>query len=208
MNTPNIDSNKRRLDTTITTRPLLHAPLPSPFSSSSSTKTLYITATTPYIPTVKRVRKLLSEVVKREKQSAASLHKARGGRGARHAEANGRLEAKVVEAEIAGAAGGSNRNNDGAKGGMGGGGKGKRGEEIYLKATGRAIPRALEIGVHFQAEEDCWVRVEMGSVSAIDDIELRGRTAEEEGVGEVEADDVPETRIRMLSSITVSIGLK
>lgn len=80
------------------------------------------------------------------------------------------------------------------------------GEEVYLKATGRAIPRALELGVKFQGEEDCRVRVEMGSVKAIDDVEVRGG-GEVEG-GEEEADDVPETRIRTLSTVTVCIGLK
>jgi ribonuclease P/MRP protein subunit POP7 len=53
----------------------------------------------------------------------------------------------------------------------------------------------------------------MGNVSAIDDIEVESRDARgEEGPGEpgdeAEADDVPETRIRTLSSVTVSIGLK
>ncbi|RYN31386.1 hypothetical protein AA0113_g3294 [Alternaria arborescens] len=200
-------------NTKIVTRPLLHAPLSSPFSSSGSAKTLYITATTPYIPTVKRVRKLLNEVVKREKQSANSLNKARG-RGGRYAEANGRLEARDVEAEIVGEMGrtGSSNNNVGNRG-IVGQGKDKGREEIYLKATGRAIPRALELGLHFQSEEDCWVMIEMGNVSAIDDIEVESRDARgEEGPGEpgdeAEADDVPETRIRTLSSVTVSIGLK
>jgi ribonuclease P/MRP protein subunit POP7 len=108
-----------------------------------------------------------------------------------------------VEAEIVGETG---------RGGADGGGNGK-GEQVYLKATGRAIPRALEMGLHFQAEEDCWVKVEMGNVSAIDDIEVKSRTAEDEGGEEgnhqaEEADDVPETRIRMLSSVSVTIGLK
>jgi ribonuclease P/MRP protein subunit POP7 len=71
----------------------------------------------------------------------------------------------------------------------------------------------LELGLHFQSEEDCWVKIEMGNVSAIDDIEVESRDARgEEGPGEpgdeAEADDVPETRIRTLSSVTVSIGLK
>jgi ribonuclease P/MRP protein subunit POP7 len=163
------------------------------------------------------VRKLLNEVVKREKQSAASLQKAKG-RGGRYAEANGRLEARDVEAEIAGAisrADGNNRN--GSNGGIGGGGQLKAKEQVYLKATGRAIPRVLEIGLHFQTEKDCWVKVEMGSVSAIDDIEVKRRTgtaevgtreAEAEAEEEAEADDVPETRIRTLSSVIVTIGLK
>ena len=162
---------------------------------------------------MKRVRKLLNEVVKREKQSANSLNKARG-RGGRYAEANGRLEARDVEAEIVGEMGrtGSSNNNVGNRGTVGQG-KHKGREEIYLKATGRAIPRALELGLHFQSEEDCWVKIEMGNVSAIDDIEVESRDARgEEEPGEpgdeAEADDVPETRIRTLSSVTVSIGLK
>jgi ribonuclease P/MRP protein subunit POP7 len=123
-----------------------------------------------------------------------------------------------VEAEIAGEMGrmGGSSGNKGSGGGGNGTGNGRgEGEEIYLKATGRAIPRALEVGLHFQAEDDCWVKVEMGSVSAIDDIEVKSQTAEDEGgeegkggQAEKEVDDIPETRIRMVSSVTVTIGLK
>lgn len=82
------------------------------------------------------------------------------------------------------------------------------GEEVYLKATGRAIPRALELGVKFQGEEDCRVRVEMGSVQAIDDVEVKLRAeGEREGEGEGNEEEVPETRIRTLSTVTVCIGL-
>lgn len=75
---------------------------------------------------------------------------------------------------------------------------------MYLKATGRAIPRALELGVKFQAEEDCRVRVEMGSVKAIDDVEV---VAGAEGEGSQGVEEVPETQIRTLSTVTVCIGL-
>jgi ribonuclease P/MRP protein subunit POP7 len=62
----------------------------------------------------------------------------------------------------------------------------------------------LELGVYFQDDigGDCVVRVEMGSVKAIDDVEVHG---DEGGVGE---EAVPETRMRNVSSVTVSIGLK
>ena len=73
---------------------------------------------------------------------------------------------------------------------------------VYLKATGRAIPRALELGVKFQGEEDCVVRVEMGNVRAVDDVEVR------EGEGQEGEEEVPETRIRTLSTVTVCIGLR
>lgn len=55
-------------------------------------------------------------------------------------------------------------------------GAGSMGEKVYLKATGRAIPRALELGVQFQGEEsgEYVVKVEMGSVKAVDDVEVAG----------------------------------
>ncbi|EDU50112.1 Rpp20 domain containing protein [Pyrenophora tritici-repentis] len=185
----------------ISTRPLLHPALPTPHSSSASPKTIYITATTPYIPCVKRVRKLLADITKREKQSAASLDSRAGGaaRGGQHGakvlEANGRLEAKDVERNVAEEA--SKKGEARKVGGM-----------VYLKATGRAIPRALEIGLHFQEDESCRVRVELGNVKAVDDIEVKSGATEQEQQAEGEADDdIPETRIRTLSSVTVSIGL-
>lgn len=88
--------------------------------------------------------------------------------------------------------------------------KDKDKEKVYLKASGRAIPRALEIGVYFQAEEDCAVKIEMGSVRVIDDIVVRdGPEADSDGGQDgVEDMDVPETRIRTISSVTVSVWLK
>lgn len=110
-------------------------------------------------------------------------------------EANGRLAPRDVEAGIADAAAGGGRGK--GRGSVGG-------EMVYLKATGRAIPRALELGVKFQGEEDCVVRVEMGNVRAVDDVEVREPAGQEEE-GE---EEVPETRIRTLSTVTVCIGLR
>ncbi|KAF1365780.1 hypothetical protein EJ07DRAFT_150277 [Lizonia empirigonia] len=186
-------------NTTISKRPLLHPALPSPFASATSPKTLYITATSPFTPTCKRVRALLVQMQKRVAQSASDLRGGRknglgSGRGAgKILLATGRLAARDVEASIAA------RAREGGKSG------GRGGEEVYLKATGRAIPRALELGVRFQGEEDCRVRVEMGSVKAIDDVEVK--EGGEEGVNAQE-EEVPETRIRTLSTVTVCIGLK
>ena len=145
------------------------------------------------------MRKLLAHITKRQKQSAASLNSSlAGARGvqpsAKALEANGRLEAKDVERSVAEEAGKT-------------GGARKAGEMVYLKATGRAIPRALEIGLQFQGDESCRVRVDLGSVKAIDDIEVKSTPLTEGAVEEDADDDVPETRIRTLSSVTVSIGL-
>ncbi|KAL1656647.1 hypothetical protein SLS61_000443 [Didymella pomorum] len=183
---------------TITKRPLLHPAIPTPFASAESPKVLYVTRTTPFIPTCKRVRSLLTQIAKRSTQSA-NENRGRGFRGKARGklEANGRLSAQDVEASIASAA------SQGK--GTGKGNSALGGEEVYLKATGRAIPRALELGVKFQGEEDCRVRVEMGSVKAIDDVEI-GPSLEEKGEGEGE-EEVPETRIRTLSTVTVRIGL-
>jgi ribonuclease P/MRP protein subunit POP7 len=118
---------------------------------------------------------------------------------------------------------------------------------VYVKAAGKAIPRVLSVGNHFQGQVDCEVQVEMGTVCAIDDIEVLpseaggkgegdgdedismmhvgqdGQGGEQKENGEVEKtagkmtkkgrnvipeEDVPETRIRTLSAVTVSIWLK
>ncbi|PVI03359.1 hypothetical protein DM02DRAFT_726555 [Periconia macrospinosa] len=203
-------------------RPLLHPAPPSPFASSSSPKTLYITHTSPFISTVKRVRRLLSEISKRQQQSASSQRHSRfrqrhnnTQQRSKPLEANGRLQPADVEREIAE--------------GIGQSAVAVGDEEVFLKATGRAIERALQFGVHFQGEDDCKVRIEMGSVQAIDDIQIPrkkkgGRDDEEEKKGDGEGgkegskkqksaktlqdEDIPENRMRTLSSITVAVGLK
>ncbi|KAJ4985295.1 hypothetical protein SVAN01_09240 [Stagonosporopsis vannaccii] len=204
---------------TLTKRPLLHPALPSPFSASSNPKILYITASSPFIPACKRIRSLLSQIAKRgaQAESAASgrgKHGAHRG-GKRALEANGHLTPQDVEASIASAAT-TMSHLQGRGRGRGRGKESVGGEEVYLKATGRAIPRALELGVKFQGEEDCRVRVEMGNVKAIDDVEVRLRPqdgkdglegGEKEGEGGGDVEEVPETRIRTLSTVTVCIGL-
>lgn len=96
-------------------------------------------------------------------------------------------------------------------------------EEVFVKATGRAIYRALEIAWFFQqqkgSEGEFTVRVKTGSVSAVDDI-IEGipSTAEGQKMEDVqtevdaevsqEDEDLPETRLRQTSSIEVAIGFK
>ncbi|KAF9735519.1 hypothetical protein PMIN03_006840 [Paraphaeosphaeria minitans] len=183
----------------ITKRPLHHPAIPTPFASSDHPKTIYISHSTPFVPTLKRIRRLLLEISKRQTQSQAAQPRHRPqGRPRKPLVSNGRLAPEDVERDIA---------EEGRDKGAG-----ERGEDVYVKATGRAIERALRIGVHFQGESDCRVTVEMGSVMAVDDIELRQEGEEEEGKGSRAKDDVeeevPETRVRMVSSVTVAVGLR
>ena len=78
---------------------------------------------------------------------------------------------------------------------------GAGGEEVVVKATGKAIERALQVAVWFQGQEDVLVRVRTGSVGAVDDVVLRGGGEE----GEVE---VEESRVRRASVLEVGISLR
>ncbi|KAF2022302.1 hypothetical protein BU24DRAFT_488541 [Aaosphaeria arxii CBS 175.79] len=203
-------------NTEITKRPLLRPAIPSPFASAASPKIVYLKPTSPFVPATKRVRALLSEIEKRHRQSLAAQKTK--GLGARDAlAANGRLDHKAVERAIA----------EGSESRGGGGKRGIGEEEVFVKASGKAIPRALAVGNWFQRERDCVVRVEIGSVSAIDDIEVIP-TVKDATVGEAmdvdgevsakgggstaqvadDDDEVPETRIRTLSTVTVAISLR
>ncbi|OAL56950.1 hypothetical protein IQ07DRAFT_638337 [Pyrenochaeta sp. DS3sAY3a] len=176
----------------ISKRPLLHPAIPTPHSSSSSPKTLYITASSPFVPALKRIRALLAATAAREAQAQAAL--AGGNTRRANVRASGKLAPGAVERDIAGQAAKRTGKTE------------REREKVYVKATGRAIPRALEIGVAMQGEGDCGVMVEMGNVSAVDDIEIQDGGGG--GAGDAGGEEVPETRIRKLSAVTVSIWLK
>ena len=71
-------------------------------------------------------------------------------------------------------------------------------EEVLVKATGKAIEKALQVALYFQGQEDCVVRLRTGSVGAVDDVIAK----------EGEEEDVPETRIRRTSMLEVGISLR
>jgi ribonuclease P/MRP protein subunit POP7 len=48
----------------------------------------------------------------------------------------------------------------------------KRGEEVVVKATGRAIEKALSVALYFSKQDDTKVRLRTGEVGAVDDIEM------------------------------------
>jgi len=106
-------------------------------------------------------------------------------------------------------------------------------EEVTLKATNKAIERALGLALFFQGQEDCRVRLKTGSVGVIDDIVVdekpgEGKTGGKSSEAEKDASDdvvmnngheadeprekvdeeLPETQIRQVSVIEVGISLR
>ena len=71
-------------------------------------------------------------------------------------------------------------------------------EEVLVKATGKAIEKALQVALYFQAQKDCMVKLKTGSVGAVDDV------IAEEG----QEEEVPDTRIRRTSMLEVGISLR
>ena len=51
-------------------------------------------------------------------------------------------------------------------------------EEVTLKGTGRAIEKVLGLGLYFQGQDDCQIRLRTGTVGVVDDIvELEDTTS-------------------------------
>lgn len=74
-------------------------------------------------------------------------------------------------------------------------GKGRDGqqEEVIVKATGRAIEKALNIALYFQKQDDCKAVLRTGEVGAVDDIEVDGEES---------------ARVRKASVLEVGITLR
>ncbi|KAL8675213.1 MAG: hypothetical protein Q9168_000333 [Polycauliona sp. 1 TL-2023] len=193
----------------ITKRPLLRPAIPSPYTSSASPKVIYISAKTPFISAVKRVRKLLHLIDKRE------VGKVDLGDGRK-----GKETLRVLEGHSQAS--------------------GKEPEEVILKATNRAIEKALGLGIFFQGQGDVRVRLRTGSVGAVDDIVVEEQKPREkkngitgkttENLEKAGADDctgevnegleeetetvgtgdavIPETQIRKVSVLEIGISLK
>ncbi|KAK4965657.1 hypothetical protein LTR66_012096 [Elasticomyces elasticus] len=142
-------------NTRVQKRPLLRPAIPSPYAGASSEKVVYISSRTPFMSAVKRVQKLLSLADKRAVQSQTNLYRnnsRKRKRGSRDAGTT-REDCDGID-EIAALV--EQRRRDG--------------EKVVLKATGKAIEKALGIGLWFQSKEEYRVRITTGSVGAIDDI--------------------------------------
>ncbi|EKD11992.1 hypothetical protein MBM_09855 [Drepanopeziza brunnea f. sp. 'multigermtubi' MB_m1] len=136
---PKLPSNQK-----IQKRPLLHAPVASVRASSQTPKIIYVSASTPFISTVKRVRAYLSEI---ESRASGPLSINDGPR-------------ELLKGIQNGVGGGSAR--------------GKRGEEVLIKGTGRAIEKVVRMAAYWGRQSDVVVRVGTGSVGAVDDVVARG----------------------------------
>lgn len=196
----------------MTKRPLLHPPIPSKYASNTLQKPVYISAKTPFMSAVKRVQRLLAQVEKREMQSATSLIKnesrkrKRGGYGM-----SGRDQGEEEMSEIAKVAAKLAEGNEGKA-------EGEGKVEVVLKATGKAIAKAMSLGVWFQDKEEYGILVRTGTVGAIDDITIEEEEVEKGGEDEMDVDgaqtrdkkdddvgEVPETRIRYASTIEIAV---
>ncbi|KAI9779827.1 MAG: hypothetical protein M1839_007140 [Geoglossum umbratile] len=182
-------------------RPLLHPPIASPNSGRGTQKVVYISSNTPFISAVKRVRKLLKGIDKRD------ISNDRVGK-------KGKVEA----------------------------------EEVILKATAKAIERALNLAIFFQGQQDCRVQIKTGSVGVVDDIvetkrlairgessntgqghSLKRKRSESDAGGNnasadrttteptietelqdvgIEKEELPETQVRKTSTVEVLISLR
>lgn len=146
-------------DQKIQKRPLLHAPITDPRRGASSPKIVYISASSSFIATVKRVQKLLSYV---EDRAAGPLSIAGGDKKL----------LRDIEAGIKG------KGKDGDT-------KSKaREEEVVMKATGKAIEKLLRLAIWWQGQDGVVVRIRTGSVGAVDDVVERGEGGEGEGIVE------------------------
>ena len=95
-------------------------------------------------------------------------------------------------------------------------GKDRGGEEVFVKATGRAIEKALSVGRWFERDEEKFcVRVSTGSVLAVDDVEedeeLKKRVVEEGGKvqkpeGESQGEDGATSSAPLSASSTPSVS--
>ncbi|KAI2904526.1 hypothetical protein CBS63078_1957 [Aspergillus niger] len=123
-------------------RPIPHPSTPSPYSGSSSPKTIYVSSSSPTMGVVKRVQKYLRA-------------------------AENRATAKLLSGNNKGKKG--DRRNQFAQ--LAQSNEALKKEEVFVKATGRAMERALKVGKWFEARgEDYTVSVKTGSVLVVDDV--------------------------------------
>jgi len=161
---------------------------------------------------VKRVQKLLQQADKRNTQAVAAQVKQSRRKQGRGGKSKGD-ETEEVAARLAESKGG----------------EAEAREVVLVKGTGRAVAKALEVGLWFQQRDEYGVQVRTGSVGAVDDIVEKDGAAEpvvgdgEDNMdldvgsetgrdGPMKDDDqeeeaIPETRIRYTSVVEIGVSL-
>ena len=201
-------------DAQITKRPLPRPAIPSPYTSSSTPKTVYISTRTPFMSAVKRVEKLLNLADKRDVQAATT--QAQKNKRKRKRPTNDDEEDEVMDI-ARGVEEGREKKRRVA---------GASGEQVVVKGTGKAVGKVMELGAWFLQRHEFEVRVRTGSVGAVDyfevaeggedaggdemDVDQAEGGAEKSGDGEVEKDveAVSGARIRYLSVLEVAVSLR
>ncbi|KAL4763836.1 ribonuclease P subunit p20 family protein [Aspergillus foveolatus] len=146
----------------VTKRPIPHAPISSPYTGASIPKIIYVSSSTPYMSAVKRVQKLLLQAEKRATTSLANKNNKNkyGGKNAPQKKLGEQTQTQQ-EQLIAAMARGEDREMLDK-------------EEVFVKATGKAMQTALKVGRWFGShgrEEEYKVRVSTGAVLVVDDVE-------------------------------------
>lgn len=165
-------------DAQVTKRPLLRPAIPSPYTSSTTQKVVYVSARTPFMSAIKRVEKLLQLADKRDVQAATTLAKKNSNNKRKR-----RREDDGGEDEIGAIARFAEEGREKKKrvGGVGG-------EEVLIKGTGKAVAKVMEMGCWFLQRDGFEVRVRTGSVGAVDDVEVPEKDEEEEAGEKMDLD--------------------
>lgn len=145
---------------TVSKRPIIHPEVASPYAGASVHKAVYISSKSPFMSTVKRVKKLLLRIEKRATQNVKLVERGSKEEMRRLADASDKIA--------------------------------KDREEVVVKASGKAIPKALNVADWFSNKEkdvSCKVEVRSGNVSVVDDIVELTETANEESGDDERSDE-------------------
>ncbi|OKL60764.1 hypothetical protein UA08_04273 [Talaromyces atroroseus] len=139
-------------------RPIPHAPIASPYAGNTVAKLVYVSSRTPFMSAVKKVQKLLRTA---ERRAMMPLIDERQQRKNNKNRAYGQESSGPSSTTAAKVLGKCQQR--------------LREDKVLVKATGRAIEKALEVGRWFEtgkgkAEDEYEVEVRTGSVCVVDDI--------------------------------------
>ena len=158
----------------------MHPPIPSPYAGADQRKVIYVSTGSPFIAVVKRVRKLLSLIQKRTVAKTDLVE----GKGSDKQKLKSLADATAAAKE-------------------------KKPAAVFLKATNRAIDKALNIALFLKEQGDLLVRLKTGTVAVVDDIVPEEALEDAaEGGNKSKDEEGQETRVRHLSVLEVSITMK